>query len=135
MSAELGGVVGASDACTLPRNEQQVMKAKSRSKTAAVPSCTSNDELTIVMHHAFLEDSNSLLIRDVNILREPAVVVCYDHQLDDLVRFCTDGDDFGKLTIDPTFSLGYFDVTIMYRHLLLHSRRTGVCGTSSHPLS
>lgn len=126
VSAELGGVVGASDACTLPRNEQQVIKAKSRSKTATVPTCTSNDELAVVMHHAILEDSNSPFIRDVKTLREPAVVVCYDRQLDDLVRFCTDDDEFGILTIDPTFSLGDFDVTVVtYRHLLLHSRRTG----------
>ena len=126
VSTELGGVVGASDACMLPRNEQQVIKAKSRSKIAAVPTCSSNDDFAIVMHHAFLEDSNNQFIRDVKTLREPAVVVYYDRQLDDLVRFCTNNDEFGILTIDPTFSLGDFDVTIItYRHLLLHSKRTG----------
>ena len=31
--AKLGGVVGASDSCILPKNEQQVIKAKSRSKS------------------------------------------------------------------------------------------------------
>ena len=124
--AELGGVVGASDACTLPRNEQQVMKAKSRSKIAALPTSTPNDEFAIVMHHAFLEDSSNHFIRDVKTLRELAVVVCYDRQLDDLVRFCTSDDEFGILTLDPTFSLGEFDVTVItYRHLLLHSKRTG----------
>lgn len=126
VSAELGGVVGATDACMLPRNEQQVMKAKSRSKIAAVPTCTSNDDFAVVMHHAFLEDSNNQFIRDVKTLREQAVVLCYDRQLDDLVRFCTNSEEFGILTIDPTFSLGDFDVTVItYRHLLLHSKRTG----------
>ena len=128
VSTELGGMVGASDACMLPRNEQQVIKAKSRSKIAAVPTCSSNDDFAIVMHHAFLEDSNNQFIRDVKTLREPAaaIIVCYDRQLDDLVRFCTNNDEFGILTIDPTFSLGDFDVTIItYRHLLLHSKRTG----------
>ena len=126
VSSELGGVIGATDPCMLPRNEQQVMKAKSRSKIAAVPACSSSDNFAVVMHYAFLEDSNNLFIRDVKTLREPAVVVCYDRQLDDLVRFCTDSEEFGILTIDPTFSLGDFDVTVItYRHLLLHSKRTG----------
>ena len=39
--------------------------------------------------------------------------MCYDRQLDDLVRFCTDKDEFGIMTIDPTFSLGDFDVTVI----------------------
>ena len=61
VSAELGGVVGASDGasdgCMLPRNEQQVIKAKSRSKSSVLPCSTSNDEFAAVMQHAFLEDS------------------------------------------------------------------------------
>ena len=126
VSSELGGVIGAIDPCVLPRNEQQIMKAKSRSKIAAVPACSSSDNFAVVMHYAFLEDSNNLFIRDVKTLREPAVVVCYDRQLEDLVRFCTDSEEFGILNIDPTFSLGDFDVTVItYRHLLLHSKRTG----------
>ena len=42
-----------------------------------------------------------------------------------LVRFCT-SDKFGVMTIDPTFTLGDFDVTIIaYRHLMLECRRSG----------
>ena len=52
-----------------------------------------------------------------------------DSQLDDLVRFCTNENNFGILTIDPTFSLGPFDVTVItYRHLILECRRT-----NNHP--
>ena len=80
-------------------------------------------------------DSNNQFIQDVKMLQEPAVVVCYD-QLDDLVQFCTNNDEFGILTIDPTFSLSDFDVTVItYRHLLLHSKRTGIRRTGSRPLS
>ena len=60
--AELGGVVGASDSCTLPRNEQQLIKVKSRSKSAILPSSTPNDEFTVVMHHAHLEDCSNQFI-------------------------------------------------------------------------
>ena len=62
-------------------------------------------------------------------LREPAIIVALDWQLDDLVRFCT-YDEFGILTVDPTFSLGDFDVTITaYRQLILRSKRS-----SEHPV-
>lgn len=57
---------------------------------------------------------------------DPAIVLSYDRQLQDIVRFCTSSFDFGVLTIDPTFSLGEFDVTpIAYRHILLETRRYG----------
>ena len=88
VSAELGGVIGASDGCILPRNEQQVTKAKLRYMSSELPSCSSsNDDFAIVMHHAFLEDHSNRFIQDVKTFREPAVIVCFDRQLDDLVRF------------------------------------------------
>ncbi len=60
---------------------------------------------------------------------EPAIVLADDRQLQDLVRFCTSSFDFGVLTVDPTFSLGAFDVTpISYRHLVLETTHY------SHPL-
>ena len=38
-------------------------------------------------------------------------------------------NNFGILTVDPTFSLGAFDVTVItYRHLMLECRRT-----NNHP--
>ena len=62
-------------------------------------------------------------------LREPAIIVALDRQLDDLVRFCT-YDEFRILTVDPTFSLGDFDVTITaYRQLIPWSKRS-----SEHPV-
>ena len=51
VSTELGGMVRASDACMLLQSEEQVIKVKSRSKIAAVPTCSSNDDFAIVMHH------------------------------------------------------------------------------------
>ena len=86
--------------------------------------CSYNDELAVVMQQAFMEDKSNHFIRDVRMYREPAVVVASDRQLDDFVRFCCDPSKFGILTVDPTFSLGDFDATVItYRHLLL-SRKT-----------
>lgn len=68
VSAEYGGMFGGFDACALPRNEWQVIKAKSRSKTGASPTCTPNDGFAIVMHQAFLEEINDLFIREIKTL-------------------------------------------------------------------
>ena len=55
---------------------------------------------------------------------DPAIVLVDDTQITDMVRFCTSSIEFGILTVDPTFSLGEFDVTpITYRHLLLETKK------------
>ena len=51
VSAEVGGVVGATDACIFARNEQQVMKVKSRNKIAAVPTCSRKKDFAVVVHY------------------------------------------------------------------------------------
>ena len=72
-----------------------------------------------------MEDTSKQFVRAMKTLREPAIVVGLDRQLDDLVRFCTEKDKFGILSVDPTFSLGAFNVTVVsYHHLLLQSRRS-----------
>ena len=40
------------------------------------------------------------------------MVLALDWIIDDLVRFCTNGDEFCVLGFDPTFNLGSFDVTV-----------------------
>ena len=51
------------------------------------------------------------------------MMLAFDWTLDDLVRFCTPSTSFSILGIDPTFSLGAFDVTVtMYHHLLLTTK-------------
>ena len=77
------------------------------------------------MHKAYLEDGNQQFIREVRTLREPGIIFALDCQLDDIARFCTNENNFGILTVDPTFNLDEFDVTVTtYRHLLLKCRRT-----------
>lgn len=44
-------------------------------------------------------------------MRESAVIVATDRQLNDLVKFCTNENQVGIMTVDHTFSLGDFDVT------------------------
>ena len=82
-----------------------------------------SDELAIVMHETLMESKSEQFIREVKCLREPAVIVATKRQLNDLLRFCTVPGNFSILTIDPTFCLGDFDVTLInYRHRMLTSK-------------
>lgn len=120
VSAMMGGISKASCSCQLPRNERQVMYFQKKS--------TSNpaDELYEVMFAAKQEEKGSKYIRAVKVIPDPALILATDSQINDLNRFCTDGENFCVMTVDPTFSLGDFDVTpITYRNILFQSRRTG----------
>ena len=77
------------------------------------------------------EDTASKFIRAIRTAPDPAIVLADDCQLNDMARFCTSStSEFCIFTIDPTFSLGEFDVTpITYRHMLLETKSNG-----SHPI-
>ena len=79
------------------------------------------DDLFVVIQRAHTEDPSAQFIRGIRTAPDPGIVLAYDFQLNDMIRFCTSSTaEFCVLTIDPTFSLGEFDVTaITYRHLLL----------------
>ena len=120
VSAMMGGISKASCSGQLPRNERQVMYFHKKS--------TSNpaDELYEVMFAAKQEEKGSKYIRAIKVIPDPALILATDSQINDLNQFCTDGETFCVMTVDPTFSLGDFDVTpVTYRNLLLQSRRTG----------
>ena len=132
VSAVAGGVLRASAPGQLPRDEKQVTNFKAREGLAS-RQCATNvgkdaaaDDLFLVMQKAYSEDPSNRFVRAVNVAPEPAIVVSTDGQLQDLSKFCCNSFEFCPLTIDPTFCLGSFDVTmITYRHLLLQSKRYG----------
>lgn len=75
-----------------------------------------------------MEQSRRCFDGVVKAVPESMCVLATDVQLDDMVRFCTNSDHFAILCIDPTFCIGKFSVTpIVYQHLLLESRRYGMC--------
>lgn len=125
VSREGCGVLGATGSGQLPRDEKQVSNVKRRSRSMQQGTMdTVADELFVVMR-AHAQETRNKFIRDIKTAPEPAIVLADDQQLIDLQRFCTSSLDFGVLTVDPTFSLGDFDVTpITYRHLL-ETRRGG----------
>ena len=128
VESSTGGILDACYPGELPRNELQVSNYKRRVATRVDqgPSLQSeSNELYTIMLQAHLEDGDHKFIRDVKAYPDPAVFLATDQQMHDLERFCCNPAEFSILTVDPTFSLGDFDVTpTTYRHLLLHSKRT-----------
>lgn len=114
----------------MPRDEKQVTNFKAREGIAS-RLCASNvgkdavaDDLFLLMQKAYSEDPSKRFVRSVNAAPEPAIVVSTDRRLQDLSKFCCNSFEFCPLTVDPTFCLGSFDVTLItYRHLLLQSKR------------
>ena len=51
-------------------------------------------------------------VRIVTSAPEPMCVLCTNSQLFDIERFCTDAVTFSPLSVDPTFDLGDFSVTV-----------------------
>ena len=132
VSESVGGVMNAACPGTIPRGEQQVSNVKwriKRDKRATLCSTdrqSAADELCAVMQRAHLEDPQHKFIQHIKTSPEPAIILYTDAQIQDLVRFCTPASEHCILTIDPTFSLGDFDVTVMtYRQLLVESLRSG----------
>lgn len=82
------------------------------------------DPLFSVMLMCKESEGNKLIdsfVRVVNGAPEPMAVLAFDWTLHDLERFCTiDQPDKSILTVDPTFNLGDFNVTVTtYRHPFL----------------
>ena len=131
ISNATGGIIKASAPGKLPRDEKQVsnFKGKELDNSRILPVSgmsrdAAADNLFVVMQQAFTEDPSKKFIRAVNAAPEPAVVVATDSQLNDLARFCTSAFEFSVLTVDPTFCLGDFDVTLItFRNLFLQTKR------------
>ena len=126
VSSEIGGILGASAPGELPSNELQVSNKRRKGKKVGEASVSAvTDDLFWIMQQAHTQDPEHTFVRDIKTAPEPAVVLASDQQLNNLVRFGTSPQEFGVITIDPTFSLGEFDVTpLTYRHILLVTRRS-----------
>ena len=77
----------------------------------------------VIMQKAKIGDD---FVWDIKKSTDPAVILAYNHQLDDLVRFCATpvGAESLLLTVDPTFCLGEFECTpTTYQQLLLATRK------------
>lgn len=71
------------------------------------------DDLYTVMFCAQMEDSGNKFAQDIKTYPNPAILLASDRQLKDVTQFqfCYDPFESCIFTIDPTFSIGDFDVT------------------------
>ena len=121
-----GGIMNAHSVGALPRNREQVSNIRRGTDNSICSNKGVHDPLFLVMEQSKHCKLGDKFVRVVTGSPEPMCVLATDQQLDDLVRFSTNNSRFGVLSIDPTFSLGDFNVTcIAYRNLLVTDKRSG----------
>ena len=111
VSYQMGVVLGASTSGQLPRDEQQVSNQRRKRKFSEISTGTPADSLFVVRQRAHSQDPAQEFIRDIKTASEPAIVLEDEQQLNDLVRFGISPLEFCIITIDPTFTLGEFDLS------------------------
>ena len=72
------------------------------------------------------QGSSQVFVQDVKAAPNPMCVLLSEWQLEDMVCFLTNNNQFGILTANTTYNLGDFYVTPMtYPHLMLQDVNTG----------
>lgn len=105
----------------LPRNRQQISNIR-RSHCVQ----DKNVLYSVMLECKLTQGTNDAFVRDVKAAPSPQSVLFFDWQLHDMERFLTNNHRFGVLTVDTTFNLGEFYVTVVtYPHLMLQDVRTG----------
>ena len=120
VTEDKGGVINAKAVGDLPHNRKQIYNIQSRETLGGGDALLS----VMAMCKQSLGKDDDPFVRIVTSAPEPMCVLCTNSQLADIERFCTDYDTSYPLSVDPTFDLGDFSVTVTsYRHLLLQNRR------------
>ena len=129
LSQSIGGIIGASSTSQLPRNRQQSADCRRQLFSSKVPGSHSKDPLFPLMlmckeSEGSKTDSHTRFVRIVTNSPQPMAVLVYDWILRDMERFCAEPQNFTILSVDPTFNLGSFHVTVTtYRHPMLKTRQ------------
>ena len=123
VSSASGGIMSASSAASLPRNRQQVSNMRRRTEITSDPYTTKQKDplfsVMVMCKNTEGKNADESFVRIVTGAPEAMALLCPDWILNDLDRFCT-GLPCTILTLDPTFDLGDFNVTVStYRHLML----------------
>ena len=100
-----GGLLESDSSSSEPRNPKQMYNARSTTKNVSGEKDEIFQLLTQLKDDYAGEEG---FIQEVKFRKTPEVVVSFEQQLDDLVRFCCDPKQFSVLDIDPRFSLGSF---------------------------
>ena len=121
LTTEQGGELQASSAASLPRSRCQIKYARHHQHNK---DC--NPLYSVMLECKLAQGKSEAFVQDVKAAPQPMCVLCFDWQLDDMVRFLTKNHSFGVLTVDTTYNLGDFYVTpVSYPHLMLEDISTG----------
>ena len=131
LSQSVGGILGASSTSQFPRNRQQSADCRRQLFSSKVPGSHSKDPLFPLMlmckeseGSKTSTDLHTRFVRIVTNSPQPMAVLVYDWTLRDMERFCAEPQNFTILSVDPTFNLGSFHVTVTtYRHPMLKTRQ------------
>ena len=119
VSSQLGVIINSQSAGTLPRNRQQVKDRRRKGMNTTA----NNDPLLAAMF--MCKETMPGFACKVMGAPDYMVVICDDHTLNNLVCFCANSHSPQILSVDPTFSLGKFDVTVTtYKHPLVATSST-----------
>ena len=130
LTKEAGGEVEVASPSMLPRNRQQISNVR-RSHTTH----DKNVLYSVMLECKLTQGSNDAFVRDVKAAPSPQSILFFDWQLCDMERFLSNNRQFGVLTVDTTFNLGEFYVTIVtYPQLMLQDVRTGKHPTMVGPV-
>ena len=118
---QTGGIVNSKRVGDIPRNRRQIYNIKN-------PHDDDCDTLLSVMAMCkqSMDKDEEPFVRIVTSAPEPMSIMCTNSQLNDIERFCTDPCMFSVFSVDPTFNLGDFSLTVTsFSNLLLKSERNG----------
>ena len=125
LTKEQGGEIMASGASVLPRDRRQISYSRQMTNAKNV-----DPLFSIMLECKLAQGSNLVYVQDVKAAPFPMCVLCYEWQLQDLVRFAANNQKFCIMTVDTTYNLGQFYVTpITYHHLMFKNVKTG-----KHPI-
>ena len=116
-----GGEIEAKGMANLPRNRQQIANYRRVEKKR-----DDNVLYSVMLECKLAQGTQEAFVRDVKAAPDPQCVLFFDWQIADMERFVTNtSEQHGILTIDPTYNLGQFYVTLTtYPHLMLEDITT-----------
>ena len=118
---QTGGIINSKRVGDIPRNRRQIYNTKN-------PHDDDHDALLSVMAMCkqSMDKDEEPFVRIVTSAPEPMSIMCTNSQLNDMERFCTDPYMFSVFSVDPTFNLGDFSLTVTsFSNLLLKNERNG----------
>lgn len=135
VSKSVGGVAGAYSIAELPRNRQQSSDCRRKlflpSQSAPVADPLFPIMIMCKESEGVNSDPSLRFVRIVTNSPEPMAVLAFDWTLADLERFCSKPLNHTVLSVDPTFNLGSFHVTVTtYKHPMLEYKNKKGC----HPV-